>query len=98
MDWLIDSNILVRALDRSHPQYTPSRQAVRDLLMRGDSLHITLQGLAEFWNVCTRPSTARGGLNLSRETTDRRLRFGERISVFSKTLRRYAPSPRRSSA
>jgi predicted nucleic acid-binding protein len=29
--------------------------------------------MAEFWNVCTRPTTARGGLGLSVEATEMRL-------------------------
>lgn len=35
--------------------------------------------MAEFWNVCTRPATARGGLGLSIPVADRRLRVVERL-------------------
>jgi hypothetical protein len=31
------------------------------------------QNAAEFWNVCTRPATARGGLGLDPATTARQL-------------------------
>ena len=35
--------------------------------------------MAEFWNVCTRPATARGGFGLSIADADRRLRIIERL-------------------
>jgi predicted nucleic acid-binding protein len=37
------------------------------------------QNAAEFWNVCTRPASARGGLGLSIAETERRLRIIERL-------------------
>jgi predicted nucleic acid-binding protein len=37
------------------------------------------QNVAEFWNVCTRPASARGGLGLSLAETNQRLRLLERI-------------------
>jgi len=40
-----------------------------------------LQNLCEFWNVCARPQTARGGLGLTLDETYRRLRTIERIAV-----------------
>jgi hypothetical protein len=42
-------------------------------MARVDELVMATQNLAEFWNVCTRPATARGGLGLSIAETDRRL-------------------------
>jgi predicted nucleic acid-binding protein len=38
-----------------------------------------LQNISEFWNVCTRPQSARGGLGLTMEQAERRLRVLERI-------------------
>jgi len=43
---------------------------------------VTLQGFAEFWNVCTRPSTARGALGLSAAETHRRFRIMKRHVEF----------------
>jgi len=37
------------------------------------------QNAAEFWNVCTRPATSRGGFGLAVEETDRRLRLLHRL-------------------
>lgn len=45
------------------------------LFERTDSEHqVVLRNVAEFWNVCTRPKTARGGLGLSVPGAEARLR------------------------
>jgi predicted nucleic acid-binding protein len=76
---LADSGILLRLMDRADPQHTTIRRAVRTLTARGDKLVTAVQNLAEFWNVCTRPATARGGLGITIAETDRRLRVLERL-------------------
>jgi predicted nucleic acid-binding protein len=76
---LADSGILLRLLERTDPQHTAVRQAVRALRSRGDQVMTSPQNVAEFWNVCTRPATARGGLGLAVAETDRRLRIIERL-------------------
>ena len=50
------------------------------LRSNGHTLVACPQNIAEFWNVCTRPATARGGLGLSHDETYRRLRLVERIA------------------
>jgi len=52
---------------------------VRTVKIRGDALVMTAQNVAEFWNVCTRPASARGGLGLTIAETSQRLRLLERI-------------------
>jgi predicted nucleic acid-binding protein len=76
--YLADTNILLRFLLRNDPTYPAIRQAVRNLKTRREQLVTTPQNIAEFWNVCTRPTTARGGLGLSIEATERRVRLLER--------------------
>jgi predicted nucleic acid-binding protein len=76
---LLDTNILLRLVDRNDPLNAMVRAAARGLKVRGDVLVMTVQNVAEFWNVCTRPTSARGGLGLSIAETDRRLRLLERI-------------------
>ncbi len=76
--YLVDTNILLRFLLPNDPTYPAIRKAVRILKTHREQLVTTPQNLAEFWNVCTRPSTARGGLGLTVEATERRLRLLER--------------------
>ena len=72
---LLDSGILLRLPHRSDPGHAVIRKAVRALKGRGDTLVTSPQNVAEFWNVCTRPATARGGYGLSIEETGKRLRW-----------------------
>lgn len=47
-------------------------EAVRNLRRQNEAIYYTPQVLAEFWNVCTRPQTARGGFGLSIAQTERK--------------------------
>ncbi len=76
--YLADTNILLRFLLINDPAYPAIRQAVRTLKERGEQIVTTPQNMAEFWNVCTRPTTVRGGLGLSVEAAEKRLRLLER--------------------
>jgi len=76
---LADTGILVRLLDRTDPQHAVVRQAIRVLRARGQGLVTAPQNVAEFWNVCTRPVAARGGLGLTVAEAERRLRIVERL-------------------
>lgn len=78
MLYLVDTNVLLRLLQRADPLHLVIRTALRTLRGRGDRLCYTSQILGEFWNVCTRPATARGGFGLSVAETDRRARLIER--------------------
>jgi len=79
MPVLVDTNILLRVLDREDPLHESARSAVRAIKSRGEQNVTTLQNVAEFWNVCTRPVYARGGLGLTVEQAEKRLRMLERI-------------------
>jgi predicted nucleic acid-binding protein len=79
MRYLVDSNILLRLLQRNDPHHSTIRQAVRALLARGDELCCAPQNIVELWNVSTRPATARGGFGLTTAETDRRVRLIERV-------------------
>ena len=79
---LVDTNILVRAVQRNHPLMRTARQALRSLVQNGEELCVTYQNIAEFWNVCTRPADA-NGLGNSIGTTDR---LTSRIEMFFTVL------------
>ncbi|MBI3411869.1 MAG: type II toxin-antitoxin system VapC family toxin [Planctomycetes bacterium] len=87
---LLDSGILLRLVNRSDPENASVRAALRLLKQRGDSLVVAPQNVAEFWNVCTRPASARGGYGLSAAVTAQRLRLLERLfKIVSETPAAY---------
>src|SRR5438034_153188 len=79
MPYLLDTNVLLRLVERTHPLHTTVRTAIRSLRMSGEELFFTLQNLAEFWCVSTRPAVARGGLGLTPVQADREARRLERL-------------------
>jgi predicted nucleic acid-binding protein len=74
---LADTNILVRLVKRNDPECSLVRGALRALLMQSARLCYTLQTMAEFWNVSTRPPE-RNGDGLTPLEADRRARRIER--------------------
>jgi predicted nucleic acid-binding protein len=81
MRYLLDTGVLLRLLNRQAPEHSGVRAAVRQLKSQGHECATTLQNLCEFWNVCTRPESARGGLGLTFDEARRRLRTIERIAL-----------------
>lgn len=65
MKTLVDTNVLVRSIQRSHTASRLARRALILLLRQNVALTLAPQNVAEFWNVCTRPIEANGlGLNI----------------------------------
>lgn len=58
--YLIDTNILLRAVQPESDHFKQAVDAVRVLLGRGDVIYITPQVIIEFWSVATRPSEVNG--------------------------------------
>ncbi|MBX9582581.1 MAG: type II toxin-antitoxin system VapC family toxin [Gemmataceae bacterium] len=91
---LVDSGILLRLFEPADPLHGFALRAVQTLRYRATTpveLVIAPQNAAEFWSVCTRPSSARGGLGLSIPETERRLRAVEQqFSVLSEPPTAYA--------
>jgi predicted nucleic acid-binding protein len=77
MQYLVDTGVLLRLFDRKDPVHEDVRVALRWLRAQGHSFAIGTQNVSEFWNVSTRPVTARGGYGQSVETTERRVQFLE---------------------
>jgi len=74
MIYLVDTGILLRVVDRRNVACPDIVAAFRLLRSRGDVLATSTQNLREFWNVSTRPASARGGYGRSVERTARWLR------------------------
>lgn len=60
MTFLVDTNVLLRSAEPSHPMSAPAVNATNTLLERGEELCIAPQNLIEFWNVYTRPVERNG--------------------------------------
>jgi predicted nucleic acid-binding protein len=69
---LVDSNVLVFAVQQGHPWHEEAIRALESFLTADEQTCVFLQNLAEFWNVCTRPAE-KNGLGLAVEETERRL-------------------------
>ena len=71
LDYLVDTNVLLRRVEVGHPLYVRARQALHDLTVAGDVLWVAAQNLIEFWAVATRPLTANGlGLTAAQAATE----------------------------
>ena len=66
----LDTNVLLQVVNKNDPLRPVSLAAIRTLRARKEPLYYTPQVLAEFWNVCTRPASARGGFGLSSVETE----------------------------
>lgn len=60
MLYLVDTNILLRFVDRTYPLHPSIRIAVRTLRQNGHQLQVTSQNCIEFWNVATGPLEKNG--------------------------------------
>jgi len=78
MAYLFDTNIFLRLTNKADPAHTLAADALRALRRRRETLCFTPQVLAEFWSVCTRPPSARGGFGLLPAEAERRARIIER--------------------
>jgi len=57
---LLDTNILLRRMQPSHPSHALAVDSVARLLAAREPVHFTLPNIAEFWNVATRPAEHNG--------------------------------------
>jgi predicted nucleic acid-binding protein len=82
LPYLIDTNVFLRIVPKTDPDRAIALSALRKLIENDAELYYTTQVLAEFWTVCTRPPTARGGYGLSPTKTERKIRMIERYCRF----------------
>ena len=57
---LVDTNILLRSAQPTHPLCAQATHAVSMLLRQKESVFFCAQNIAEFWNVATRPAAVNG--------------------------------------
>jgi predicted nucleic acid-binding protein len=71
MNWLIDTNILLRLVDINSSHHNEAKKAIAKLLAQGFTLCLLLQNISEFWNVCTRPFDKNGlGFSVAQEESE----------------------------
>lgn len=55
MSVLVDTNVLLRSVQPSHPMHAMAVRALAVLMEQEEPLAVTVQNVAEFWNAATRP-------------------------------------------
>jgi predicted nucleic acid-binding protein len=60
VDILVDTNVLLRRAEKSHPSNVNATNAVITLVAKGQNLCVLPQNIIEFWSVATRPIQQNG--------------------------------------
>ncbi len=79
MSYLVDTNVLLRSVQKSHPMQSDAVNSIDRLLRNREQVFIIPQNLIEFWCVATRPE-ASNGLGISVDET------AQRIAAFKRAL------------
>lgn len=74
MSFLVDTNVLLRSVQKTHPMHSDAVRAINLLLRNTEAVSVTPQNLIEFWAVATRPEI-NNGLGLSVDETARQIVF-----------------------
>lgn len=77
---LVDTNILLRSAQPTHPLCAQATQAVSKLIRQKDAVFFCSQNIAEFWNVATRPADL-NGLGLSHEQVLQEVSIGRLLTL-----------------
>jgi len=80
MSYLVDTNVLLRSVQKSHPMESEAANSIELLLRHREIVVITPQNLIEFWCVATRPEV-NDGLGISINETVRRIESFKRVLV-----------------
>lgn len=81
-DYLFDTNIFLRLAENNSSERPIILSAIREIRANNQTICYTPQILAEVWNVCARPVTARGKLGLSIEQTERKVNLIQKYFEF----------------
>ena len=60
MSYLVDTNVLLRSVQISHPMHSDAAGSIDLFLRGGEEVSIISQNLIEFWAVATRPEVSNG--------------------------------------
>jgi predicted nucleic acid-binding protein len=90
MSVFVDTNVLLRSVQPAHPLHGAAVRAIAALIRDSETLVITPQIAAEFWNVATRP-VEQNGLGWShRQAFDAIVRIEEFFSLLIESAEVYA--------
>lgn len=78
MSYLVDTNVLLRLVQKNHPMRPAARRALLALRRGGEELCVIPQNIIEFWAVATRPLTS-NGLGLTADEAAKETRKLKRI-------------------
>jgi len=78
MSYLVDTNVLLRSVQKSHPMQSDADRAITLLLHSPEAVSVIPQNLIEFWAVATRPQI-QNGLELSVDETARQIAYFKSI-------------------
>lgn len=81
MRYVVDTNVWVAMFDENRSDHAAALSGFQRLRRSKHTFVVFPQILAEFWNVLTRPESARGGFGLTTQQTELRLRFIERAAT-----------------
>jgi predicted nucleic acid-binding protein len=82
MSYLVDTNILGRIAQKTHPMHLDAVRAVRKLRRRQEELCILPQNLVELWVVATRPAASNGFGMTTYEATKEMRRFKRLFQLY----------------
>ena len=90
MSVFVDTNVLLRAADPGDAKHETATKTISQLLEAGETLCITPQIAAEFWNVATRPAASNGlGMSIE-EVRDEISRLEGFFSVLPESVEVYS--------
>jgi len=90
MPILIDTNILLRSVQPSHPMHQAAVRALEVLIKEEETLFFAIQNVAEVWNAATRPA-ANNGLGFTIEEAQEEVsKLEEFFQILSENAASYA--------
>jgi len=81
MSYAIDTNVIARSIHEGHSMQQASKDAIKVLLDRGETVCVLAQSLYEFWVIATRPLEANGFGMSATEAQIRLAEFEARLTL-----------------